>query len=454
MTANSGAGGAWTPEHGILFARGQDNVFRVSDRGGDPTVYVAADTSREGDLHEPNVLPDGGLLVVPHLSGSNGLETLEIVYGSERVQVTHTPGNRIYRPVWSPTGHILYERRTGNTGVWAVPWDLSGRRASGESFLVFPRGVYPSVANDGTLVLLQGLASGRMQVVEADRTGKVLRKIGDPRRYQFSLALAPDGNRLAVIHDDEGTQDVWINDLARGTESRLTFFRGSKTHPQWSPDGRYLSYYVGNSVSTIQAVIQATDGSAGFDTLAARGAGASFVPGTNDMVFSIYDGDNEWDLFTGPAVAGGERRPLVTETSWQYAAVVSPDGNYVAYVSRETGVDQVFLKRYPDGSGKWQVSIESGQWPQWTTAGDRLVYVRGDDIVEVAIETSNPPVLGRPELLFTRPGLGYQIGFGWNPHFTMTGDGQRFYFYQPAEDGGLRTTMVLYDNWTRAFDTE
>ena len=452
ITENSGGGGTWSGEHGILFARGQDHIFRVSDRGGDATIYSAADSTREVDLHEPHVLPDDGLLVVPHSRGEEGLSTLEIVYGEKRVGVAKTPRSRVYRPVWSPTGHILYERRLGNPGVWAVPWDLTGRRATGEPFLVFANGVFPSVSNDGTLVLLQGSTTRHLQVVETDRTGKVLREIGESRRYSHNLSLSPDGNRLALILTEEGNDDIWIHDLARGTESRLTFFRSPKRHPQWSHDGRYLSYYIGNTAANLLTIVQPTDGSAGLDTVATSGAGASFMQGTGDMLFAIYNVDTDWDLFMGPAAPDGERRQLLREPSWQYAAVASPDGKYVAYVSRETGEDQVFLKRLPDGSGKWQVSIEGGAWPKWNAAGNRLVYARGDDVVEVTVETSMPPVLGRPRLLFTRPGLGFQLPFGWEPDFAMTGDGERYYYFEPAEEGSVRTTMVLYQNWHRAFE--
>jgi Tol biopolymer transport system component len=452
VTENSGGGGTWSREHGILFARGRDHVFRVSDRGGDATVYAAADSSREVDLHEPSLLPDGGILVVPHSRGEDGLSTLEIVYGDERVSVLRTPGSRVYRPVWSSTGHILYERRLGNPGIWAVPWDLAGRRAAGEAFLVFPNGVYPSVSNDGTLALLLGSASRHLQLVETDRKGVVLQRIGDPRRYSHNLSLSPDGNRLALIRSEEGSDDIWIHDLARGTDSRLTFFRGTKRHPQWSPDGKFMSYYVGNTASSLLTLVQPTDGSAGVDTVASRGAGASFVPGSNDMLFSTHTVEYGWDLFIGPRTPGSERRPITQESAWQYAGVASPDGRYVAYVSRETGTDQVFLKRLPDGSGKWQVSIEGGGWPKWNAAGDRLFYARGEDIMEVAVETSAPPVLGRPQLVFSREGLGFQIAFGWDPDFAMSGDGERFYFFEPADQGDTRTTMVLYQNWANAFE--
>jgi Tol biopolymer transport system component len=452
ITDNSGGGGTWSREHGILFARGRDHVFRVSDRGGDATVYAPADTSREIDLHEPSLLPDGGILVVPHARGEEGLSRLEIVYGDERVQVASTPQSRVYRPVWSQTGHILYERRQGNPGIWAVPWDLEGRRAAGEQFLVFPNGVYPSVSNDGTLVLLQGSTSRHLQLVESNRDGKVLRRIGEPGRYSHNLSLAPDGNRLALVRSEEGSDDIWVHDLARGTDSRLTFFRGTKRHPQWSPDGGLMSYYTGNSAASLLVMVQPTDGSAGMDTVAARTAGTSFVPGTENMLFSTYSDDTSFDIYLGPRNRSGERRALTTEGNWEYAPVASPDGRYVAYVSRETGQDQVFLKRLPDGSGKWQVSIEGGGWPKWNAAGDRIVYARGNDVVEVAIETSVPPVLGRPQLLFTRPALGFQLAFGWDPDFTMSGDGDRFYYFEPAADEAVRPTMVLYQNWIRAFE--
>jgi hypothetical protein len=71
--------------------------------------------------------------------------------------------------------------------------------------------------------------------------------------------------------------------------------------------------------------------------------------------------------------------------------------------------------------------------------------------MEVDIDTSDPPVLGRPRLLFERPPMGYRIRFGFQPDFDMSGDGERFYFMMGAEFDGIETTMVLYQDWERAF---
>ncbi len=449
LAEDTGSGGHWSREHGILFAEGADHVFRVSDRGGEPTVFAAADTSIEVDLHEPFELPDGGLLAVSHRHDEMGLGALEMVYGDERVRVVETPGSRLFRPTWSAaTGHVLYERQEGNPGVWAVPWDLSGRRAVAEPFLVLPGGLYPSVADDGTLVAVLGQTIRDVQLVETDRSGTVRRRLGPARPLALDFSLSPDGRTLAFMSVAGDQEDIWVRDLERGTENRLTFSGGPKAALQWSPDGQRLSFAIGNSASNMHALVQPLDGSAPAETLASRSAGGAFVTGSQDMLFDIETPQTSWDIFVGSSEPGGELRPLVREPGWQYAGAVSPDGKYVAYMSRETGEDQVFLRRYPDGRGKWQVSVEGGCWPRWTAAGDRLLYARDDDIVEVAVQTSDPPVLGRPTVVFSRPAAGIQMGNGWSPGFAVSADGERFYFAQAGDaEAASRITMVLYENW-------
>jgi len=449
LAEDTGSGGHWSREHGILFAKGADHVYRVSDRGGEPTVFAAADTSFELDLHEPHELPDGGLLTVSHRHDELGLGALEIVYGADRVRIVATPGSRIFRPVWSDrTGHVLYERREGNPGVWAVPWDLAGRQARGEPFLVLPGGLYPSVADDGTLVAVVGQTTRDVQLVETDRAGEVLQRLGPARPLDSEFSLSPDGRTLAFLVRDGDRDDVWLRDLVRGTENRLTFTDAFKAAVQWSDDGQRLSYGIGTSANNMYALVQPLDGSAPAETLAARAAGSAFVPGSASMLFDINTPETSWDIFVGPAGPGGELVPLVREPGWQYAPAVSPDGRYVAYMSRETGEDQIFLRRFPDGRGKWQVSVEGGCWPRWNAAGDRLLYARGEEIVEVAVQTSDPPVLGRPTVVLTRPALDLPPANGWSPGFAVSGDGERFYFAHPAGNGDENLiTMVLYENW-------
>jgi len=453
VTASTGARGGWTSEYGIVFTTGHDDLFRVSDRGGNAVVLAAADTSREIDLHEPVVLPDGSLVVIPHLRKGAGPAALELISNGKRTELLPPGVDRIYSPFWSPTGHILYEMGGHNPGVWALPFDLASHRVTGDPFLVFPHGRYPSVAADGTLSLLQGAAAGRMNVVETDHAGRIVRTIGESNEYDFDLDLSPDGTRLALVRTTDTESDIWIHDIVRGTDSRLTFSEGFKNDPRWSPDGAQISYYLGRSANALETMIINVDGSAEPESLRAGGSFGTFVPGGTDLVVGMLV-DGGLDLHLIPRERGAPARVISADNDWQYYGVVSPDGRYVAYVSRETGSDQIFLRRFPSGAGKWQVSADGGSWPHWTADGRRLLFAQTDAIVEVAVDTSDPPVLGVPKVLFERQGLGFTIRFNFFPAFAMTGDADRFYFFQPVVRSNLSTAMVVLENWAQEFQAK
>ena len=98
-----------------------------------------------------------------------------------------------------------------------------------------------SASQDGTLVFSSDNAV-RAQLMLVDRAGVVLQKLGTPRVFN-NFAPSPDLKSIAlVVYDDEGgLADVWIHDVQRGNESRLTT-NGRAGQVRWAPDGRRLAY--------------------------------------------------------------------------------------------------------------------------------------------------------------------------------------------------------------------
>ena len=69
---------------------------------------------------------------------------------------------------------------------------------------------------------------------------------------------------------------------------------------------------------------------------------------------------------------------MLFETSFdEHTPKLSPDDRWLAYVSNESGRDEIFVTRFPP-SGKWQISTEGGTEPMWSRDGRELFYRNGN----------------------------------------------------------------------------
>ena len=191
----------------------------------------------------PEVLPDGNaiLFVIRPENGSaedGGIAVLSIETGEVRSLIDGG-----YLPRYAPTGHIVFAR-TG--GLWAIPFDLARLETTGSAVPVV-EGVQQDGAqgnaayafsNDGLLVYIPGGETGPTRtLVWVDRAGNEEPLPVEPRPYA-SPQLSSDDQRLAVSILQDGNSDIWVNDLARGTSSRLTRQPGTDLYPIWAPSGR------------------------------------------------------------------------------------------------------------------------------------------------------------------------------------------------------------------------
>jgi hypothetical protein len=94
----------------------------------------------------------------------------------------------------------------------------------------------------------------------------------------------------------------------------------------------------------------------------------------------------------------GDAEVFLQTESDEGLPALSPNGRFVAYASDESGKDQVYVKPFPEGPGKWQVSVEHGSRPYWNPAGDRLYYNSYGSLMEVQVSTDPVLRLGTPRL--------------------------------------------------------
>jgi Tol biopolymer transport system component len=439
-----GSGGCWSGDGRIVYSRGNTPLYEVSALGGEPRVLLEPDASRrENHFHGCSFLPDGrGMLFVVHPDESPS-NAIALLAGGTARYLLQLPNEGVGWPAWSPSGHIVFHRRGGTgAGVWALPFDLSRLEATGEPFPVVASGTVPSVAANGSLLYAPTRAEGAGRLVWVLTDGTVE---GPAVEFGHSLdgfSLSPDGTRIAAIVEAGGVGDLWVADLTRGTQTQLTHGPGAASHPDWSPDSQQIVFSRNNEVHVI-------DVSSGQPSRAiGHGLAPTFSPDGRSVVAQRITRNGIFELWLLDASGEGEARPLVREASSARWADVSPDGRFMAY-SGGSGINQLFLTRFPDATGRWQIA--SGGWIRWSSDGHRLYYVGGSQedltsrqVFEVDFEGDPDVKLGIPRALFSLTKTGVQ------PELHRGTTGERF-LMEAAPRAASVARLVLVQNWFEEF---
>jgi len=215
---------------------------------------------------------------------------------------------------------------------------------------------------------------GDLQLVWLDRSGKQVSTIADKLPDLQGAILSPQGDRVA-LQLNSGETDIWVLDLARGVRTRLTFGPIGNVSPIWSPDGKWIAY---SSARNGQFALcrKSSDGSGAEETLLTEVDHPALDDWSRDGKYLLYSraisngpGRQIWSL-----PLEGERKPsLILERGAN--GKLSPDGDWLAYTSGESGTIQVYVVPFGGGQGKWQVSANGGQHPRWSKDGKELYYM-------------------------------------------------------------------------------
>lgn len=179
--------------------------------------------------------------------------------------------------------------------------------------------------------------------------------------------------------------------------------------------------------------------------------GGSFSADGRYILYSIYSDKTVWDLAYIDLKGDGKPVAFLTMRGDQLWPRLSPDGRYLLYSSSEGGSLEIYVKRFPAGEGKWQVSTAGGEWARWNRKGDRIDYVQHETLTEVEVATGPELRLGAPRALFTRKPLGYGLLFGWTPGFALSPAGDRFVIAEPSVESSSTNFIVVVENWSREF---
>jgi serine/threonine-protein kinase len=446
-------GASWGRDDTIFFSTDESSkLLRVSASGGKPEAVRTLDLGKEGQGPRwPKILPGGKAVLYTAWSGSLDNASIE-------VQSLETGERRILvqggiSPHYVPTRHIVFAR---GGSLLAVPFDLGRLEIAGSPVPVIEGvqvdsggGAQFSLSSDGSVLYVPGSVSlPNRKLVWVDRQG-VERPVAETLRAYVDPRLSPDGQRLAVsIHDASGGVDIWVLELARGTLTRLTFGEGASTRPIWSSDGERVIFGSSRVEGTFSMFSKPADGS-GIAEQLTTGAFPSIPASVSSDGKAIVFRQNSdtTGLDIGMVRLEGEREPeiLLGTPFDEHTGMLSPDDRWLAYVSNESGREEIYVRPFPGPGGRMQVSTEGGTEPMWSPDGRELFYRNGEKMMAVAISSEPELAPGKPTLLFEGR---YETGLVWgtpSSNYDVAPDG-RFVMIRTAERPGLAQLNIVL-NW-------
>ncbi|MBI3209807.1 MAG: PD40 domain-containing protein, partial [Candidatus Solibacter usitatus] len=391
-------GGSWGEDgHLVAALSANGSLMKISENGGNPTELTKL--GKEERAHRfPHHLPDGkGVLFMTAGDGTDyDRSVIEAVsFRDGKRSVLHRGG---YHPRYLASGHFAY---IFEGALFAAPLNLDRLEAAGPPVPLLSSVRYVSagsafldIARNGTLVYGKGPS-------RVSTAGLEVRWLLEGQTKTEPLVAAPDlsffrlsadGSRVAYDKRLSAAEGIWIYDVRRETNTKITFETGGH-NPVFSADGKQIVFAAKGGLYWTRA-----DGASKPERIL---EGVGFVPtslspdGRHLLYHHTTPGRQGRSCFLLPlepsggagVPRAGKTQPILEEGASH--AVFSPDGKWIAYQNIENRA-HVFVRPYPDRGAKWQISAqESGLKPVWSPAGRRLFYLSGSGhawVVDYAVK--------------------------------------------------------------------
>jgi Tol biopolymer transport system component len=450
LATPSGASGrnAWSREGTIIYTMPTAGIGRIAESGGTPTQVTVPDASIGDSGHGMlSFLEDGRRFVFDswRFAGGKGngvTVALGSLAGEPPIELLQTPFDfRGGAPVYA--GGYLFLRRM--TDVTAQRLDPRALRLTGDALPIASNVADFSASATGIFVYVEVAGAGDAQPVTStsftwfSRRGEILGHVDAPSDA-VNPRLSPDQHRIVFnTPTSAANPDVYTIDLERGTTTRRTFDASADVNATWSPDGSRLIFESNRGTAAPGAsrlYARAANGSGGDELLFAGEPGDVLIP-------SAWSGDGRYllfararydsfadrmDLWVLPLTGDGKPYALIESAAQKGAPVLSPDGRWIAYQTKESGTPQIVVQPFPDPSrGRWDISANGGIQPRWRGDGKELFYLGLDGtMMAVEVETGSGDAFefGPPSALF-QTGIGIP-GIPQEYFYDVAADGQRF----------------------------
>jgi serine/threonine-protein kinase len=455
--APNAQGGSWGDDDNIVFAPTAGSALqRVSSAGGkvEPVTMLA---QGEASHRWPQVLPGSKAVLYMSAAVVGSYEDANLVVQS---LPSGTPKVLIrggYHPQYFPSGHLVYIHEGT---LFAVPFDLSRLEVTGQSVPAV-EGVSAqsgraaaqfAASQTGALAYLTGLGVGNESpILWLSRDGKSAPLRAMPSNWA-DPRFSPDGRKLALDILGASRTSVWVYDWTRDTPTLLPF-NGTTRTPVWTPDGNRIVFAAAlGGTGTWSLYWQRADGTGEIQRLTDPSQAApipsSFHPSGKYLAFSQTTNDFG-DLMILP-LEGDEKsgwkpgKPSVflSTPANERKPMFSRDGRWIAYESSENGRGaDVFVRPFPMGGGKVQISPNGGFDPTWSQSRNELLYRFDQHIMVVPYTVEGDSFKADKPRIWSEQvieGRSYQSSYDLHP------DGERLAAGLPTGQGEEKLDKVTF----------
>ena len=438
-------------------------LFVVPDSGGQVTAVGEGNhPASETGQRYPEALPDGRHFI--YLSWAPDPQNRGIYLGSldsdDRTLLVRTG----FRADFVAPDILLYIR---DRALVAQRISLQGRQVLGDAEIIvdqlalegIPGQAAFAASDDGTVAYRTRTRDVESELRWIDRKGRASEPVAQ-RASDISISLSPDERFGAVTRLGSSSSEerlpgnLWLLDLGRGVASRFTL-DGSRIdeNPVWSPDGRKLAY-ASHRLSALAEVRVQDASEPGQGTLLFQPVEnfhpIDWSPDGKYLLLQGYGtgtGADNIDLWVVEPREGAQPRPIVKQSRLQSQGQFSPDGKWLAYTSDESGAPQVYLRAFPSGEARTQVSANGGAQPRWRGDGRELFYIAPDgSLTGVTIGADGRP--GTPVALFRERSLrvnNYLFFYGGAAGYDVARDGSRFLVNRMLREPAAGPVQIVLD---------
>jgi dipeptidyl aminopeptidase/acylaminoacyl peptidase len=431
-----------------VYGRLNGGLLRVPSAGGTPVALTEPDPAAGEFSHRyPWFLPDGRHFLYTARGGDSqrvriyvdGIDAKPGVKTRKGVQAADS--NAAYA-----SGYLLFVRERT---LMAQPFDASRIETTGGAVPIaeqvdysFSNGLgHFSASRNGTLVFTSGAAGvNNKQLTWYDRNGKSAGALGAPADMS-SARISPDGSTVATDPSDpSGGKDIWLFDLARGTPTEFTFGPGVFAYPVWSGDGSRIAFEAvrrdGNRY------VKASNGVGAAETLDKDPRSGRIDDWSLDgryIIEELLSPKASTDIWVVPQFGDKKPFPYLNSESTESNARLSPDGQWIAYVSDESRRPEVYVQTFPEHDGKWHISTSGGTFPVWRRDGRELYFISADrKLMAVEVKGDGKSFQASvPKPLFEVAALA---------QFDVGKDG-RFLIQVPVEQAATNVPLTVVLNW-------